>query len=150
MSTSLWLRDVVVTANRFPLLSGVSLSISEPSVTVIAGSNGAGKTSLLRLLAGLEALTSGSAQVLGIDLERGDRRELRRRAGWLGHEGSFYDELTVSDNLRFAASVLQLDFRTLDEVLSRVGLSDRAHTLTNRLSAGQRRRGCGFPRYAGR
>ncbi len=134
------LHDAVVVVGSFPLLSGVNLTISTPGVTVLTGGNGAGKTSLLRLLAGLVPLSSGSAQVLGVDLLSGDRRLLRRRVGWLGHEGSFYDELTVMDNLQFAARALG---RPLDEIapaLERVALSSRSHTVTKSLSAGQRRR----------
>jgi heme exporter protein A len=91
-------------------------------------------------MSGLVALSSGSGHVLGVDLAHGDRRQLRRRVGWLGHEGSFYDELTVTDNLRFAARALE---RPIDEIvpaLERVGLSSRANVATKALSAGQRRR----------
>ena len=140
MSQIAALQDAVVVAGRFPLLSGVSLTIDEPGVTVLSGGNGAGKTSLLRLLGGLAALSAGSAEVLGIDLAKGDRRELRRRVGWLGHEGSFYDELTVSDNLRFAARALERPLEEIAPALERVSLSSRANVATKSLSAGQRRR----------
>ncbi len=83
----------------FPLLSGVDLEIERGSLVVVTGANGAGKTSLLRLLAGLDALTSGAGHVAGVDLVDGDRRLLRRRVGWLGHEGSFYADLSVRENL---------------------------------------------------
>lgn len=129
----------VVTANGFPLLAGVDLTVSASSVTVLTGDNGAGKTSLLRLLAGLVPLASGSGRVLDIDLS-GDRRALRRRVGWLGHDGSFYDELTVRENLRFAATALERPGGLIDEALERVGLLSRHATLTAALSAGQRRR----------
>ncbi len=140
MSQIAALQDAVVVAGRFPLLSGVSLTIDEPGVTVLSGGNGAGKTSLLRLLGGLAALSAGSAEVLGIDLAKGDRRQLRRRVGWLGHEGSFYDELTVSDNLRFAARALERPLEEIAPALERVSLSSRANVATKSLSAGQRRR----------
>jgi len=134
------LRDAVVLANGFPLLSGVDLDLEPGSLSVVVGANGAGKTSLLRLLAGLAGLSAGAGTVLGVDLATGDRRQLRRRVGWLGHEGSFYDDLTVRENLSFCARALALSTDQLDVVLARVGLERRADTTTKQLSAGQRRR----------
>ncbi len=124
----------------FPLLSGVDLVLSTSSLTVLVGANGAGKTSLLRLLAGLVALTSGEGTVLGLDLASVDRRQLRRRVGWLGHEGSFYDDLTVTENLTFAARALGRPLDELSSVLERVELSGRRDIVAKQLSAGQRRR----------
>lgn len=134
------LRDAVVLVGGFPLLSGVNLEIDRATLTVVIGANGAGKTSLLRLLGGLVPLSSGSGTSSGVDLRNGDRRELRRRVGWLGHEGSFYDDLTVRENLAFAAKALQRPTEDISRVLERVGLSSRAGTQAKRLSAGQRRR----------
>jgi heme exporter protein A len=123
----------------FPLLSGVNLELASSSLNVVTGANGAGKTSLLRLLGGLVTLTSGTGVVAGVDL-KGDVRELRRRVGWLGHEGSFYDDLSASENLVFAAKALARPTSEVANVLERVGLSSRATTSAKKLSAGQRRR----------
>jgi len=134
------LDDAVVLVGGFPLLSGVTLQLRAGTLSVVTGANGAGKTSLLRLLAGLVPLSSGSATVAGIDLATQELRLLRRRVGWLGHEGSFYDDLSVRENLVFAARALE---RPLDEVASvveRVGLTSRMNTTSRQLSAGQRRR----------
>jgi heme ABC exporter ATP-binding subunit CcmA len=134
------LHDAVVLANGFPLLSGVDLELKKGTLSVLVGANGAGKTSLLRLLGGLVALGGGTGSVLGIDLANGDRRLLRRRVGWLGHEGSFYDDLSVEENLTFAARALERPLEGLTGVLERVGLESRRHTVAKQLSAGQRRR----------
>src|SRR5271154_2498165 len=134
------LRDAVVMVGGFPLLSGVTLEMPPGSLTVVTGANGAGKTSLLRLLGGLVTLTNGYGVVSGVDLKTGDLRELRRRVGWLGHEGSFYDDLTVKENLIFAAKALGRPIDEIADVLGRVGLSRRSSTPSKQLSAGQRRR----------
>ena len=134
------LHDAVVLSSGFPLLSGVDLELWPGSLSVISGANGAGKTSLLRLLAGLDTLTTGSGTVAGIDLHDGDRRLLRRRVGWLGHEGSFYDDLSVRENLAFAAKALERPLNEIDAVVARVGLEHRVDTAAKQLSAGQRRR----------
>lgn len=132
--------DAVVVSRGFPLLSGVDLELEPQSLNVVTGANGAGKTSLLRLLGGLESLTSGAGTVAGIDLVGADRRMLRRRVGWLGHEGSFYGDLSVTENLVFAARALERPVEEVDSALERVGLAHRRDTITKQLSAGQRRR----------
>ncbi len=134
------LRDAVVLADGFPLLSGVTLDLDAGTLTVVTGANGAGKTSLLRLLGGLVTLTSGTGIVGGVNLRTGDLRQLRRRVGWLGHEGSFYDDLTVRENLTFAAKALGRPVGEIARVLERVGLTTRVNMPAKRLSAGQRRR----------
>ncbi len=134
------LRDAVVLADGYPLLSGVTLDLDAGTLTVVTGANGAGKTSLLRLLGGLATLSSGSGVVSGVDLRTGDLRQLRRRVGWLGHEGSFYDDLTVRENLTFAAKALGRPVEEITRVLERVGLASRVNIQAKRLSAGQRRR----------
>jgi heme ABC exporter ATP-binding subunit CcmA len=134
------LHDAVVLSSGFPLLSGVNLELGPSSLTLITGANGAGKTSLLRLLAGLDSLSSGSGIVVGIDLIDGDLRLLRRRIGWLGHQGSFYDDLSVRENLTFAAKALARPLDEIDSVVQRVGLTNRIDTAAKQLSAGQRRR----------
>lgn len=134
------LHGAVVLSSGFPLLSGVDLDVAPGTLNVITGANGAGKTSLLRLLGGLVSLSSGSGTVVGLDLATVDLRQLRRRVGWLGHEGSFYDDLSVRENLTFAARALARPLDEIEAVVERVDLAHRLDTVTRRLSAGQRRR----------
>lgn len=134
------LHHAVVTAGPFPLLTGVTATFERGQVYVVTGPNGAGKTSLLRVLAGLEPLARGEGTVLGYDLTSPQRREVRRHVGWLGHEGSFYDELTVRENLEFAVRATRGDLTRVDGALDIVGLSDRHDVRAKNLSAGQRRR----------
>ena len=96
------LRSAVCLLGRFPALAGVDLDVAEGEIVLLSGANGAGKTTLLRLLAGLVPLYSGEATVLGHDLAH-DRRGARRDLALVGHETFCYDDLTVRENLRFAA-----------------------------------------------
>ena len=140
MRDSVHLLDAVVVANGFPLISGTTLNIEQGTVTVIKGANGAGKTSLLQLIGGLVPLSHGEGVVAGVDLIRQDRRAVRRRVGWLGHEGSFYEDLTVAENLTFACAALSVNPVEIPQVLERVDLLHRIDTRAKDLSAGQRRR----------
>ena len=103
------------------------------------GANGAGKTTLLRLIAGLVPLYSGEAEVYGSDLAH-DRRTARRHLALVGHETFCYDDLTVRENLRFAAKASGGTGEETDAVIDRLGLGAVAEVCTHELSAGQRRR----------
>jgi heme ABC exporter ATP-binding subunit CcmA len=133
-------RAAVALAGRFPALAGVDLSLHTGEVVVVVGANGAGKTSLLRACAGLLPVTSGQAEVLGIDLTT-DHTTVRRHVGLLGHAAPLYDELNAVENVRFAVRALGLPTGGGDAALERLGLVGRLRTTpTGRLSAGQRRR----------
>jgi heme ABC exporter ATP-binding subunit CcmA len=133
-------RAAVALAGRFPALAGVDLSLEMGEVVVVLGANGAGKTSLLRTCAGLLPVTSGQAQVLGVDLTT-DHTTVRRHVGLLGHAAPLYDELSAAENVRFAVRALGLPAANGDRVLERLGLVGRLRTTpAGRLSAGQRRR----------
>lgn len=140
MPPAVHLRDAVALTGRFPALAGVDLDAAAGEVVVLAGANGAGKTSVLRACAGLLAVTGGHAVVLGCDL-RLDHAAVRRRVGLLGHAAALYDDLTVSENVRFAVRAAGGDPGAVAGALERTELTGRLQrTAVGRLSAGQRRR----------
>lgn len=133
------LRSAVCLLGRFPALAGVDLDVLDGEVVLLSGGNGAGKTTLLRLLAGLVPLHSGTAEVLGHDLSQ-DRRGHRRQLSLVGHETACYDDLTVGENLRFAARAAGVQPASDQEALERLGLGPMRDVVHRKLSAGQRRR----------
>lgn len=133
------LRSAVCLLDRFPALAGVDLDVAEREILLVSGANGAGKTTLLRLLAGLVPLQSGTAEVLGHDLAT-DRTGARRDLALVGHDTFCYDDLTVRENLRFAARAARRPDTACDAAIERLGLTRVAGTTHARLSAGQRKR----------
>jgi len=134
------LRGAVALLGRFPALAGIDLDVDRQRIVLLRGPNGAGKTTLLRTLAGLLPISSGTANVLGVDLVT-DRRAVRHRVGLLAHETGLYEDLTVSDNLRFWTKAAGADMADADAAMARLGLDGRLRDVTvGRLSTGQRRR----------
>jgi heme ABC exporter ATP-binding subunit CcmA len=134
------LRDAVSLSGRFPLLAGVNLEIEGGEIVHLLGSNGAGKTSVLRAIAGLVPIVSGEALVLGHDL-RVDRRAVRRDVGLVGHSTALYADLTAVENVRFLLRAARVPDDGARDALERLGISGRVlATRVGRLSHGQRRR----------
>lgn len=139
MSPVVRLRSVVCLLGRFPALAGVDLDLAAGEVVLLSGGNGAGKTTLLRLVAGLLAVDRGEAEVLGVDLTR-DRRAHRSRLALVGQEAAAYDDLTVRENVRFAARIAGRSDADADAAVDELGLAPLADVRHGRLSTGQRRR----------
>ncbi len=138
--TALSLHDVVALAGRFPLLAGVDLEVSAGETVLVEGANGAGKSSLLRVCAGLVPVAGGRMTVLGLDPVR-RRTQVRRRVGLVAHTAHLYDDLTVSENVAFAVRAAAGDPGRVEGACGRLGLTGRlARTRAGKLSAGQRRR----------
>jgi heme ABC exporter ATP-binding subunit CcmA len=133
------IRDAVCLLGRFPALAGADLDVDAGEIVWLSGPNGAGKTTLLRVLAGLLPLHRGNATVLGVDLAA-DRRSHRRRLAFVGHDTFAYDDLTVGENLRFAARAAGADPRRATAAQTQFGLDPLVDVTHARLSAGQRRR----------
>lgn len=132
--------DAVAVHGRFPVLTGATLTVDPTEIVLVRGPNGAGKTSLLRACAGLLPIVQGAASVLGIDL-RHDRASVRARVGLLGHANGLYDDLTVTENVRFWGAAAGASATEVTAALGEMGLSGRlAGVKVAKLSAGQRRR----------
>jgi heme exporter protein A len=123
------------------LFSGLSFALPAGHVLLVRGANGSGKTSLMRILAGLATPESGELSWQGAKLKP-RQPELRSQTIYLGHQAPLKDDLTALENLDFA---LRLDGVVADRAqllgaLQEVGLANRRHLRARHLSQGQRRR----------
>jgi heme exporter protein A len=118
------------------VLSGLDFEVSAGQALAVTGPNGSGKTSLLRIVAGLLALAGGS-----IDLDGGEAElTLAEQAHYLGHRDAMKPALSVLENLAFWRNFSGGEAFDPRESLSRVGLDHAANLPAAYLSAGQRRR----------
>ena len=140
MDTVVELADVVAVIGRFPALAGASLSVRQGEIVLLRGSNGAGKTSLLRVCAGLLPVVRGHAVVCGYDVTT-DRTAVRQRVGLLGHNNGLYADLTVAENVRFWGATVGASAVETAAAMGHLGLDGRlAEVCVASLSAGQKRR----------
>ncbi|MER7168690.1 ABC transporter ATP-binding protein [Micromonospora sp. NPDC000207] len=119
-------------------VDGVDLDIPTGQIFALLGPNGAGKTTTVEILEGYRDRTSGEVSVLGQDPQRADRR-WRYGLGIVLQEASDLSELTVQETVRHFARYYP-NSRDPDEVVSKVGLAEKAKSRVSTLSGGQRRR----------
>jgi heme exporter protein A len=118
------------------VFSGLDFEASSGEVLAVVGPNGSGKTSLLRLIAGLLAPAGGSVALEGGNAEL----TLPEQSHYLGHRDALKPALSVAENLSFWRDFLGGDLGDIGQCLKAVGLGHTAHLPAAFLSAGQRRR----------
>lgn len=127
----------------FTSVDGLSLQVEQGEVFGLLGSNGAGKSTTIRMLCGLLAPSAGSARVLGIDVAR-DPEAVKRRIGYMTQRFSLYEDLSVRQNIRFFGAVYGLRGRALAEreawALATADLGGKQDRLTGDLPGGWKQR----------
>jgi ABC-2 type transport system ATP-binding protein len=127
----------------FVAVNDVSFEVREGEIFGFLGSNGAGKSTTIRMLCGLLRPTSGTALVGGVDVIR-DPEGVKRRIGYMSQRFSLYEALTVDQNIAFFGGVYGLSADRLaarrEFVLDMAGLRGRERELTSALSGGWRQR----------
>jgi ABC-2 type transport system ATP-binding protein len=118
-----------------------SIEVGEGRITGFLGPNGSGKTTTLRMLCGLLTPDSGEGTALGFDIIA-ESWEIKLRTGYMTQRFSLYEDLTVAENLEFAARIRGLDRRAerVDTALADLGLAQRRRQLAGTLSGGWKQR----------
>ena len=116
------------------VLRGVSLTVAGGSVTGLLGPSGCGKSTLMRSIVGVQIVAGGTVEVLGLPA---GSAPLRRRIGYVTQAPSVYGDLTVLENLRYFARIVDVGSDRVSAVLDSVGLSGFTARLTSTLSGGQ-------------
>jgi heme exporter protein A len=124
-----------------PLFSGLCFALAPGQVTWLRGRNGRGKTSLLRLLAGLATPSAGAVHCNGQALSRAGAA-WRERLLYIGHQSALKDDLSAAESLRFFGQLQgrQLAPAEIGSALARLGVERLGARPVRTLSQGQRRR----------
>jgi ABC-2 type transport system ATP-binding protein len=136
-------RELTRRFGAFLAVDRVSFDVENGEIFGFLGSNGAGKSTTIRMLCGLLKPSSGTATVGGIDVGR-DPEGVKRRIGYMSQRFSLYELLTVEENITFFGGLYGLEKSRIaarrDFVLEMAGLNGREKTLTRDLAGGWRQR----------
>lgn len=136
-------QDLTKEFDRKPAVQGLDLSIPRGELFGLIGPDGAGKTTTLRLLAGLLKVTRGEAQVAGFDL-LSEPEAIKPHIGYMAQEFSLYAELTVTENLHFFSDIYDVDPTEVkdraERLLAFAGLQEFRSRRAQHLSGGMKKK----------
>jgi ABC-2 type transport system ATP-binding protein len=123
------------------VVDGLNLQVSQGEICGFLGANGSGKTTTIRMLCGLLVADSGHGTCLGFDIIR-QAQLIRRHVGYMTQKFSFYEDLTVFENLNLVASVYEMPNarNAAQDIMERMGLANRRNQLAGELSGGWKQR----------
>lgn len=123
--------------DKKPILTDIQAQVAPGTITGLLGPSGAGKTTLIRAILGLQKPDSGDITVLGV---KAGSRSLKSQVGYVTQAPSVYADLTVKENIQYFAALLGLGSSEVEKVVTNVELNDYQDRLVANLSGGQRAR----------
>jgi ABC-2 type transport system ATP-binding protein len=134
-------RDLRKSFGARKVVDGLTLQVARGEICGFLGANGSGKTTTIRMLCGLLIPDGGAGACIGLDIIR-QAPLIRRHVGYMTQKFSFYEDLTVFENLDFVASVYEMQdrARAVAAIMERMGLADRRDQLAGQLSGGWKQR----------
>jgi len=134
-------RDLRKSFGARKVVEGLTLQVAKGEICGFLGANGSGKTTTIRMLCGLLVPDAGAGQCIGFDIIK-QAALIRRDVGYMTQKFSFYEDLTVFENLDFVASVYEMKDRpkAIQDIMDSMGLADRRDQLAGELSGGWKQR----------
>jgi ABC-2 type transport system ATP-binding protein len=123
------------------VVNNIAMQVRPGEIYGFLGPNGSGKTTFLRMLCGLLTPDGGSGQCLGFDILR-DSAEIKQHVGYMTQKFSFYEDLTIEENLDFIARLYEMPERkaAVEHSLERLTMTARRRQLAGTLSGGWKQR----------
>src|SRR5262245_54581966 len=128
---------------HFTAVDAISFDVYKGEIFGFLGANGAGKTTAMRMLSGLSMPTSGKASVAGFDVYK-ENEKIKRSIGYMSQKFSLYEDLTVTENIRFYAGIYGKTDKFIKEktrnILSQLHMENEAKKLVKELPLGWRQK----------
>ncbi len=136
--------DVTGVTKRFgdkTVVEAIALQVRRGEIYGFLGPNGSGKTTFIRMLCGLLTPDAGAGTCLGYDV-RTQQADIKRNVGYMTQKFSYYEDLSIRENLDFVARIYGIPDRraAVQHSLDRLGLAKRSHQLAGQLSGGWKQR----------
>lgn len=134
-------RNLVKRFGDKTVVDHVSMQVHQGEIVGFLGPNGSGKTTTIRIMCGLLTPDEGEGEVLGYNLKT-EALKIKREVGYMTQKFSFYEDLTIAENLEFVARLYELNpvGRFVDDTLDDLGLTSRRNQLAGTLSGGWKQR----------
>ncbi|MEQ1951262.1 ABC transporter ATP-binding protein [Mesorhizobium sp. CN2-181] len=134
-------RNLVKRFGTKTVVDHVSMDVAEGEIVGFLGPNGSGKTTTIRIMCGLLTPDEGDGEVLGYNL-RTEALRIKNEVGYMTQKFSFYEDLTIAENLQFVARLYRLKpvAEHVDRTLEELGLTSRRDQLAGTLSGGWEQR----------
>jgi ABC-2 type transport system ATP-binding protein len=139
---AVWSRGLTKAFKGVPVVNQIDLELRQGTIFGFIGPSGSGKTTTIRLLTGTYLPTEGSVRVFGIPPAKFQRKQ-RERIGYMPQDFVLYPDLTVRENMGFAASLYGVGrgrSKRIHELLDLVELTEHQHKRVNQISGGMQRR----------
>ncbi len=128
---------------KFTAVDQVSIEVAEGEIFGFLGANGAGKTTMIRMLCGLLKPSDGKASVAALDVFK-QSEQIKKNIGYMSQKFSLYNDLTISENIEFYGGIYGLSADLINErrkdLLIQVGLRDIADSMTRDIPVGFKQR----------
>ena len=132
-------RNLVKKFGDRTVVDHVTMTVKRGEISGFLGPNGSGKTTTIRCMCGLLTADGGDGKVLGYDI-RTQARQIKLRTGYMTQRFSFYEDLTIRENLQFVARLYGLGSQAVSDTLEDLGLTSRRNQLAGQLSGGWKQR----------
>lgn len=134
-------KELKKTFNRRLVFNNLNFEVESGEKIVITGKNGSGKSTLLKILSGVLTESSGSFEYL-VNNQRIDREEIYKIVGLVSPYLVLYDEFTAFENLKLFSRIrnIKIDDDQINQILERVGLTERQNDLVRTYSSGMKQR----------
>lgn len=143
LPTAIRVENLVKKFGNFTAVDHISFEVKQGEIFGFLGANGAGKTTVMRILCGLSIPTGGKAEVTGYDVYT-QSEEIKKHIGYMSQKFSLYDDLTVEENLRLFGGIYGITRKEIrprtEETLRHIGLLENRKTLVRELPLGWKQR----------